>query len=387
MIVDIGWAETIVTGVYEFREVLSHRSIRATKLLGQTMRRLLADTYDPKISQQESSVGQENVVLEEFISFEECEEIVNRMAWCKPHANSSLKSTPRDDLRPLEEEEELQANMQSLNISTNPGSGSIATIPLHSTLPPRTLSIPYSQLAQPCEEALLATHLRTPELDDEELPVHILLYQALLRLPVDLRSVCMSRIVFVGGGSNVLGLKARILDELNALVDERGWDPIQGKAVSQYKNNPKFTRPRQSPSSPIEIPASPPDSFSPSISPTTLPPPVLIPVAHQVPEPDVIAANINAKSGKVNLQEEQGTIRAVESLGVWAGASLLSQLKIPAVSSVDRELWMQYGLAGANRNAEVSVVAGAGGRGSMGPGAFKGGIGEKGSWTLGLWGS
>lgn len=48
---------------------------------------------------------------------------------------------------------------------------------------------------------------------------------------------------------------------------------------------------------------------------------------------------------------------------------------------------MQHGLSGANRNAEVSVAAGAGNRGSMGPGAFKGGVGEKGSWTLGLWGS
>ncbi|TEY31277.1 hypothetical protein BOTCAL_0808g00030 [Botryotinia calthae] len=51
------------------------------------------------------------------------------------------------------------------------------------------------------------------------------------------------------------------------------------------------------------------------------------------------------------------------------------------------EAWMLHGLSGANRNAEVSVAAGAGNRGSMGPGAFKGGVGEKGSWTLGLWGS
>ncbi|KAI9648558.1 hypothetical protein NHQ30_003194 [Ciborinia camelliae] len=387
MVVDIGWTETIVTGIYEFREVSSNRSIRATKLLGQEMRRLLANSCDPKILQQESSDGQTNVALEEFIRFEECEEIVNRMAWCKPSTSSTLKTRPESGLAPLEEEDELRAGMQSLNISVDPGLDPIATIPLKSTLPPRTLRLPFSKLAQPCEEALLATHLPAPELDDDELPIHILLYQALLRLPVDLRSVCMSRIVFVGGGSNVIGLKTRILDEVNALINERGWDPVQGKAISQYKTNPKLTRSRKSPSSPTAIPSSPPDSPSSPGSPTTPRPPIHIPAGYQSPEPDSIAFNINAKSGNNNAEEERGTIRAVNSLGAWSGASLLSQLKIPAVSSVDREVWMQHGMAGANRNAEVSVAAGAGGRGSMGPGAFKGGIGEKGSWTLGLWGS
>ncbi|QSZ29507.1 hypothetical protein DSL72_004021 [Monilinia vaccinii-corymbosi] len=387
MVVDIGWTETIVTGVYEFREVLSRRSIRATKLLGQEMRRLLANSFDPKILQQESSDGQANAALEEFISFEECEEIVNRLAWCKPSTNSPLKTIPESDLAPLQEENELRANMQSLNISADPSSDPIATIPLRSTLPPRTLHLPFSKLAQPCEEALLATHLPTSELDDEELPIHVLIYQALLRLPVDLRSVCMSRIVFVGGGSNVIGLKARILDEVNALIDERGWDLVQGKAVSQHHNNPKLTRPRRSLSSPTEIPSPPSSSPSSPISPTTPRPPAKIPAGHRSPEPDSIAFTINARSARNDAQEERGTIRAVESLGVWSGASLLSQLKIPAVSSVDREFWMQYGMSGANRNAEVSVAAGAGARSSIGPGAFKSGVGEKGSWTLGLWGS
>ncbi|APA09878.1 hypothetical protein SS1G_05884 [Sclerotinia sclerotiorum 1980 UF-70] len=390
MIVDIGWSETIVTGIYEFREVFSNRSIRATKLLGQEMRKLLATSCDPKILQQESSDGRPNVALEEFMSFEECEEIVNRMAWCKPSIHSAARTTTRSGLAPLDEEAELQANMRSLKIIADSNSDAIATVPLRSTLPPRTLRFPFSKLAQPCEEALLASHLPASELDDEELPIHILLYQALLRLPVDLRSVCMSRIVFVGGGSNVLGLKARILDEVNALIDQQGWDPVRGKAVSQYRSNPKLSRPRQSASSPTEIPLSPPDSpSSPTspTSPTTPRPPVHIPAGRRSPESDSIAATIYAKSGRNNIQEERGTIRAVESLGAWCGASLLSQLRIPAVSSVDREVWMQYGMAGANRNAEVSVAAGAGGRGSMGPGTFKSGVGERGSWTLGLWGS
>ncbi|RAL67913.1 hypothetical protein DID88_008638 [Monilinia fructigena] len=312
--VDIGWNETIVTGIYEFREVLSRRSIRATKLLGQEMRKLLAKSFDPKILQQGSPDGQTNVALEEFISFDECEEIVNRLAWCKPSANSTFKTIPESGLAPLQEEDELRASIRSLNISADTRSDAVATIPLRSTLPPRTLTLPFSKLAQPC------------------------------------------------------------------------WDPVQGKAVSQYRNNPKLTRPRRSSSSPTEIPSSPSDTLSSPVSPTAPRPPAHIPAGHRSPEPDSIASTINAKSGKNDTQEERGTVRAVSSMGAWSGASLLSQLKIPAVSSVDREVWMQHGMAGANRNAEVSVAAGAGGRSSMGPGAFKSGIGEKGSWTLGLWG-
>ncbi|KAK6613043.1 Actin-related protein 10 [Botrytis cinerea] len=365
MIVDIGWSETIVTGTYEFREVSSHRSIRATKLLGQAMRRLLAESFDPKILMQESSDDQENVALEEFISFEECEEIVNRMAWCKPTRNFVPKPAPERSLAPLEEEAELQTGMRSLNITEVPDSNDIATIPLKSTLPPRKLRIPFSQLAQPCEEALLATHVPTPELDDEELPIHLLLYQALLRLPVDLRSVCMSRIVF-----NEVGIPSKEKQFRNSEAILNSPDAVNHKRLL-----PPLPR------------LSPPLLPSSSISPTTPRPPTLIPAAHQSPEPDSIAATIHAKSDKFTIPEEKGFIRAIESLGAWSGASLLSQLKIPAVSSIDREAWMQHGLSGANRNAEVSVAAGAGNRGSMGPGAFKGGVGEKGSWTLGLWGS
>ncbi|KAA8575674.1 hypothetical protein EYC84_004791 [Monilinia fructicola] len=249
------------------------------------------------------------------------------------------KLYPESGLAPLQEEDELRASMKSLHISADTSSDAVATIPLRSTLPPRTLTLPFSKLAQPCEEALLATHLPAPELDDEELPIHLLLYQALLRLPVDLRS------------------------------------EEQFLSIETIPNS--LDRPRRSSSSPTEIPSSPSDTPSSPISPTTPRPPAHIPAGHRSPEPDSIASTIYAKSGKTDTQEERGTVRAVTSLGVWSGASLLSQLKIPAVSSVDREVWMQHGMAGANRNAEVSVAAGAGGRTSMGPGAFKSGIGEK----------
>src|SRR5271167_4839021 len=43
LVVDIGWAETVVNSIYEYREVQCRRSIRASKLLGQEMLKLLEE--------------------------------------------------------------------------------------------------------------------------------------------------------------------------------------------------------------------------------------------------------------------------------------------------------------------------------------------------------
>ena len=51
LIVDIGWAETVVTGVYEFREVQCTRSVRASKVFGEAVFKLLADDLDPSREQ------------------------------------------------------------------------------------------------------------------------------------------------------------------------------------------------------------------------------------------------------------------------------------------------------------------------------------------------
>jgi len=41
LVVDIGWEEAVVTGVYELRELQSHRTVRATKLLCRDMLKIL----------------------------------------------------------------------------------------------------------------------------------------------------------------------------------------------------------------------------------------------------------------------------------------------------------------------------------------------------------
>jgi actin-related protein len=368
LVVDIGWAETIVTSVYEYREIQSARSVRASKLFGEEMFRMLAQLVDPTAFEEDSTTISREA--RNILSFEECEEVISRAAWCKP--GKKIETEPAQGLAPVQEEDELRSSMRSLNL--NAGADATISIPLNSTTPPKTIQVPFEKLAEPCETALFAAGRLPQDLDDEELPLHLLVYRSLLQLPVDIRSLCMSRFIFVGGGSNLLGLKERILNDVNALVERRGWDPVQGRAVEQFRSNPKLQqgRNKQAGTGPVEIPQEL-DGSSKSKK-------VIAALADQ--EYDPIEEGIRREASKGTKPVEQGYLRAVESLGAWSGASLISQLKIPAISLIDREQWLQHGAAGASRGTEVSMASQ---RQSMGPG-LKSGAGERSSWTLGLWG-
>jgi Actin len=370
LIVDVGWAETVVTGVYEFREVQCTRSVRATKLFGEAMFRMLADDIDPTGSKSQSGGKKADTNCRNLPSFEECEEIAIRMAWCKPGKQLETRKFSRG-LTPVKEEEELKASMRALDISADSDAGSMISIPLSSTDPPQSVLLPFSKLAEPCESALFAASTLAEDLDDEELPLHLLVYRSLLRLPVDVRSICMSRIVFIGGGSLIPGLRKRIIGEVASLIDEQKWDPVKGKAVDQYRSNPKLQRTKPRQPGPTEI------LEEQGVMETPTPSAALI-----EQEYDPIDEQLKKEAAKGKLPVESGHLRAVDSPGAWSGGSLLSQLKIPAISMVEREQWLQHGAAGASKATDINVVAAH--RQSMGPGAFK--SGDRSSFTLGLWG-
>lgn len=368
LVVDIGWSETLVTGIYEFREVQCTRSVRAMKLFGEAMFKLLADIVDPTRSEFGSDGKSDS--KRNLPNLDECEEIAMRMAWCKPGKHVETRKMSRG-LTPVEEEDELKASMKSLNISRDVDADSLVSIPLASSDLLRELHLPFSKLADPCEKALFATETLEEDLDDEDLPLHLLVYRSLLKLPVDIRSICMSRIVFVGGGSQIPGLKKRILDEVAYLIDTQKWDPVKGKAVDQYRSNSKLqlTKPRQP--GPTEI------LEEQGVMETPVPAAALL-----EQEEDPIEQKLKNDAAKGKPPIESGRLRAVGSLGAWSGGSLLAQLKVPAISMVDREQWLQHGVAGASKAGDINVVVQH--RQSMGPGAFK--AGERSSWTLGLWG-
>jgi actin-related protein len=367
LVVDIGWAETVVTGIYEYREVQCMRSVRGTKMFGEATFKLLSGAIDPTRLQTESAEMRTDANTRDLPSFEDCEEVTVRMAWCKPGKDLEIRKLPRG-LTPVKEEDELKSSIRSLNISGD--ADLLVSIPLSSIHPPRSLQLPFSKLAEPCESALFAAGISAEELDDEELPLHLLVYRSLLQLPVDIRSICMSRIVFVGGGSHIPGVKKRILDEVASFIDQHGWDPVTGKAVDQYRSNPKLQRTKPRKPGPTEI------LEEQGVMETPAPSAGLMKQEH-----DPIEEQLKKEVSKGKPSVESGHLRAIESLGAWSGGSLLSQLKVPAISMIEREQWLQHGAAGASKPGDVTISAH---RQSMGPGAFK--AGDRSSWTLGLWG-
>lgn len=337
------------------------------------MFRMLAGAIDHS---KNSSSG-EDISLEdlrEIISFEECEDITARMAWCKPaKASGKPTDTPSQGLESVQEEDEFRSSMRALNLHDE--ELPIVTIPLNSARYLRMLQLPFSQLAEPCEKALFATGRLPHEFDDEELPLHLLVYRSLLQLPVDVRTMCMPRIVFVGGGSQLLGLKKRILDEVSALVEQYGWDPVRGKAVEQLRINQKIRRLKINNNGPFEVPEADQDNSAPKV--------IAALVEH---ERDPIAEQLHREASKGTKPVPTGFLRAVDSLGPWSGGSLLQQLKVPAVSIIDRDQWTAHGISGASRDMDVNITVPPAKRQSMGPGAFKTAAVERQSWTLGLWG-
>ena len=401
LVVDVGWSETIVTSVYEYRETSTSRSTRAMKKVVEEMAKILYS------SAQKTEVGKKPT---KRANFDFAEEVVMRLAWCRGgnRGDQSDSSNTTEEL---------------VEVEMPPGS------------PEPVLRIPSSHFAKPADSALFASDISPSGLDDEELTVPLLVFKALTALPPDVRGICMSRIVFVGGGSRLLGLSRRVLDEVAALASQQGWSNVRGNLIaivgeklkeSQeiYRQDPgrwqreqeekarrkrldaiqedleaTIDRPHVDPSSPVEV-EQPPQNVEPK-EPNDLPaaapagaategttvatPPLSETKPPASPERPPLN-DIDLKLQTLQLKESrppiQGVLREVDSLGAWAGASLLSSLKIRGLVEVDRDRFLQHGLAGAHREGETSVVPQ---RQSFAGGANLGKGGDRSSWTLAGW--
>lgn len=379
LVVDIGWAETAVTAVYEYREVQTTRSVRAGKLLVENTHKLLASALGG--GQQATSAGEggDEETFHRVVSFEECEEVANRLVWCKP-ARGSPSPDQQEGLPTVAEQDEFEANIPSAA-----NASSSISIPLRSTSTPTKLDMTYEQLSTPAETTFFDSDQPSCFFDDHELPLSLLIYRSLLKLPLDVRGLCMARIIFTGGGANVLGLRARIFEEVKRLIETQGWDAVQGKGVEAYKTNPKLRRGSKQASNdgPTGVESSQQDGGPGGGSGVT---------GHEQDgvwvdapsdaqqEPDPVEEQLRKR--KDEKPRLQGQLRAVESLGAWSGASLLIQLKVPALSTVEREAWREQGLNGASRPGEVDQKIAQ--RQSMGAGGLMRNAGA--NWTLGVWG-
>lgn len=364
LVVDLGWSETVITSVYEYREVDAKRSIRGGRMLVEETHKLLKKHLPG--GQEGPGDNQEHV-----LSFEECSDITTRMVWCKPRQSAGLTQPSSDALATVQEQDEAESAVPAS--AARPGT---ATLPLKSWLSPTSLELPFDALAEPCENAFFDSQYSHTSFDDDELPLHILLYRSLLQLPVDVRSLCMSRIIFTGGCSNVLGLRARIFDEVAHIVQARGWDPVQGKGVEQMRANPKLKKraARQAGDGPAGAESQHGEGDEEQDG-------VWHDAANTVPEADAIEEQL--KRGTDRRPRVQGEMRAIESLGAWSGASLVTHLKAPAIATIDREIWLQHGAAGASKAGDVDYKTQ---RQSLGPGGLMRGAAAGSAWTLGVWG-
>ncbi|KAL4897308.1 actin-like ATPase domain-containing protein [Aspergillus ambiguus] len=332
LVVDIGWAETVVTGVYEFREISIKRSTRAMQsLLQETGRRL---------SRLSNSAGESDGIS---VDFEFCEEVVSRFAWCGTGSND------------LTDEEGTPLGRKTVSI------------PSPSQPSSNYIDVPFSTFSEPVEKILLAEGVAECELDDDEKPIPLLVYNALLDLPPDARGTCMSRVMFVGGGSHIPGIRRRVLNDVAGLIDRYGWSPVRGKVIDQARQKLDNLRLSRDPA-PSDDQNRPAD-FPGTVSET----------AEDEQEIDPVEQKLRRNKQKDSKPHTQGVLREVESLGAWAGASLVASLKIRSMVEIEREKYLLHGLAGASRDLESH------GHVPDRRSGLRAG-GDRSSWTLAGWG-
>lgn len=368
LVIDMGWAETVVTSVYEYREVKCTRSVRGGRYLNRELYKLLRKILTDK---DEDEGGKRAV------SFAECEDIMCRLMWCRPVADKATQKPPQQQSQQLDTVEEQDESEAEPERSDHSRHKSVTSIPLRSTEPPRTIELSFDKLADVCDDAFFDPSVAPTTFDDEDYPLHLLIYRHLLQLPMDVRAVCMPRIIFTGGCSNILGIKERIMDEVTSIVKRKGWANVSGKHVEESRNS-QFSDRRASIARSVSSTATASDleGEQESSRPSS--------IATQSDMGDPIEAKVARH--RPQLTQMQGEFRTLHSLGPWAGASLVSQLKIPAMATVDRELWLQQGAYGASRPNEVDAKAQQ--RQSMGAGGFiRGSGGHHTNWTLGAWGN
>lgn len=370
LVVDMGWAETTVTAVYEYREVQSSRSVRAGKLLVENTHTLLASALGGP--QAQTGTGDR---VEHVVAFEECEEVATRLVWCKRPEDTPPQGQPAEGLPTVtEEQDEAEASVPPAAATS-----SSTSIPLQSTTPPTTLEMTYDQLSIPAETTFFDSQHPPCFFDDNELPVPLLIYRGLLKLPLDVRGICMARMIFTGGCASVLGLRGRIFDEVNQLIQKHGWDPVRGKSVEAYQTNPKLRRgSRQGMDGPTDAPPSSEQGGG---------------VTGHEQDGVWVDAPSDAQTEVIKIEEElrrrkdersqaHGELRAIESLGAWSGASLLNLLRVPALATVERDTWREQGINGASRPSDVDHKVAQ--RQSMSAGGLLRNANT--SWTLGVWG-
>ena len=200
---------------------------------------------------------------------------------------------------------------------------SSATVTL-SDVPKNALKIPFARIKQTTTDAFLESSVSHAHLDDHQLPIHVLAWRSLLASPIDVRAICMSRIMVTGEGSSITGLKSRLIAEIAQLVEQKGWDQVlnygsASKPVKRYIRNQNIVHTDDSlqPSRAEESSITEPASSS--------------------QERDEITEKLTRDAMKGREPPVKAVVRGIESLGPWAGASILTNLRIDAAVEIKKD--------------------------------------------------
>ena len=152
------------------------------------------------------------------------------------------------------------------------------------------------------------------------------------------------------------------------MVEERGWDPVEGGVVDKRKKQLMEVSGNRGVKTQGANRATDDEALDKiTSSPASLEP--------QIPDP--IEETIRREQEKGKKPTVSGVVRGVETLGAWSGASLLASLRIKGVVEVERDSFLQHGLAGARRDVEASA-------GSQ-KAIPRPSMGWQTGWTLGPW--
>jgi len=333
LVVDLGWAETTVTGIYEYRETITKRSTRAMRALMLEMGRFFT-----KLDSDDSNTKERESDCDISVGFAYCEEVVSKFAWCRLQAEDAEGDNTADKTISIPSPQNPEHEYQDLQLS---------------------------DLAKRVEKVILGSDIPEGDFDDDERPIPLLIYNALLALPPDARGTCMARIVFMGGGSRIPGLRQRILKEVQALINRHGWSAIRGKVVERQRQRLEELKISKQ----ADISTQPPENSAADSTEDTKPDP-----SKEEREVDFVEQKLR-RQNKDTPVPVQGILREVESLGSWAGASLVTSLKIRGMVEIEREKFLQHGLAGATRDLDHPVPDRRSGLRA----------GDRSSWTLAGW--
>lgn len=295
LVVDIGWHETTVTALCEYREVLQRRTDRAAKMLSQSTAEMLEEALPDKTPK---------------LSFAAVEDIVTRMSWCQTATHNQASND------------------------------AICIIPMPNSI--NDVELPFAKLAASAEKTFFDKGSAPEQIDDDHQPLHTLVWKCLLALPFDVRAICISRIIITGGPSKMPGLKTRLLKEIEALVSNRGWDPVISYG-SAAKAREKTLNDRHANLSVRVKPPETSDHKQDELKPIEDGP---VPPSQIEQERDEVMEKLNRDVSRRDAIIK-GVVRGVETLGAWAGASLMASLRVEGSIEIKRDEFLKYGLANA----------------------------------------